>query len=100
MKSGGSPAESGWLFVPWHRIENLRLSTQIGDDGGTCVAFDVRVPRSVHKDLFDHVGEAVDGRRGDSEVVFAAYDDVPPSPRRTLARLRDLQRVESQGAHP
>lgn len=80
-----------WLFVPWLRIQNLRLSTETGDEGGPCVAFDVTVSPTEREAFFKHVGTPRDRRAPNHEVVFAAYGDLPPHPKKTLSRLNALR---------
>jgi hypothetical protein len=84
-------ANEDWLHVPWSRIENLRLSTEIGEEGATCVAFDVEVSKNDREQFFKHVGTPRDRPDHNPAVVYAAYDDSPPFPRITLEILNNLR---------
>lgn len=89
------PISAQWLFVPWRRVENLRLSTESGGEGGTCIAFDLRVSESDRQDFFGHVGTPRDRPTASAQVVFASYDDSPPRPAKTLQILLSLYRSEA-----
>lgn len=86
-----SPLTSKWLFVPWRKIENVRLSTETGGEGGPSVAFDARVSTDERETFFKHVGVPRDRPIPSSEVVYASYDDSPPHPKKTLKILVDLR---------
>lgn len=79
--------EPSWLLVPWDDVDNLRLSRSTGDDGSTCVAFDVRLDAERAGRYMGRVASPDDRRGGSAGLVHVAFDDALPSPRRTLNRL-------------
>jgi hypothetical protein len=87
----GVSGEPCWLHVPWGRITRLRLARYGGEGGGSCIAFDVAVTDAQRGQVFQYVGAPAERPVGDPHVLHVAYDDQPPNPRRTLARLQALR---------
>ncbi|MEO6277288.1 hypothetical protein [Roseateles sp.] len=84
------PRQEAWLAVPWQHVANIRVATEVGEDG-SCVAFDLQVSPSERARFFGTVGEPRDRRGQRSAQVFAAYGGWPPSAKPAAARLLSLQ---------
>jgi hypothetical protein len=87
----GGRSSPEWLFVPWRNVENLRVATEAGTDGGSCIAADIKVSDEERAAFFAHVGTPRDRPTDGAEVVFASYDDSPPNPEKTLKLLSGLR---------
>jgi hypothetical protein len=87
--------EEAWLAVPWQHVTNIRVATEIGEDG-RCVAFDLQVSPSERARFFETVGEPRDRRGRHPALVFAAYGGWPPSAKPVAQRLLSLQALQSR----
>jgi hypothetical protein len=90
--SRGMSAAPRWLHVDWFGVTRLRVARSADDGGGLCIAMDVAVPDAHRDEFFRYVG-APQGEEGMAEhgVLRIAYDDRPPHPRQTVARLEALR---------
>jgi hypothetical protein len=87
----GASAAPRWLHVPWHSVTRLRIARSADDGGGQCIAMDVAVAEAHRDAFFRYAGAAVEEGMPEQGVLRIAYDDSPPHPRRTLARLQALR---------
>jgi hypothetical protein len=90
IRGRGSPDR--WLFVPWENISNIKfawVNTSDGASGGA--AFDViALPEEVAEFFYDDLVERNPPLRGRVSVAF--YVNTPPSPRKVVESLLDLQK--------
>ena len=86
----GQPILDEWLFIPWSRIRNLRLSREAGGDNAKCVAFDVEVSNEEQERFFKHVDKPRDRNTTAAGIANLAYCDYPPSPKKTLSILESM----------
>ena len=93
----GQEHKNAWLLVPWANITNVRITKEYdnANDLATCVAFDLRVSQEEQAGFFQRVGYPTDSARHDESLLSVAYSDNPPSPKKTLARLKDLRQRHS-----
>jgi hypothetical protein len=89
----GQKHQKAWLLVPWGNITNVRIAQEYDNDHdlAACVAFDVRVSPEEQAGYFKYVGYPTDCATNEEDILSVAYNDNPPSPRKTFALLKELK---------
>lgn len=81
--------EEVWLEVPWKHIANIRVATEIGEDG-RCAAFDIQSTPIERSTFFEAVGIPRDRGEQLPTTVSVAYGGWPPSSARVVQKLQSL----------